>query len=366
MGINRFIIRAGSVCCALALAAVAVPATASAHGGGHGHGNVRVLAEGLSSPKGVATNADGDPVVAQGAFGPPGPVLVFPQRGPDRGTSIPATDPVNLTDVAISPKDDTGWGIGPGEVPEHVYLYHQLSDGTVVTVLDITAYQATDPDPVDQDGIPEESNPYGLTIDRRGNALVADAAGNDLLKVTPSGEVRTVARFDLELVKTSHLPPEMGVFPPKITAEAVPTSVTIGPDGAIYVGTLNGFPFRPGAAKVWRIDPRADGVLCSVNTPSHGCKVHARGLTAIQDIAFGPKDHKLYVLELAKDGVLAFEAGFETGQFPPAVLLKVSRHGRTELAKGELSQPGGLAFSRHGKLYVTDGTFGNGRLLRVL
>ena len=34
-----------------------------------------------------------------------------------------------------------------------------------------------------------------------------------------------------------------------------------------------------------------------MNTPSHGCKVYARGLTAIQDIAFGPKDHKLYVTD---------------------------------------------------------------------
>ena len=50
------------------------------------------------------------------------------------------TDPVNLVDVAISPKDGTGWGIGPGE-DEHVYLYHQLADGTIETVLDITAYQ---------------------------------------------------------------------------------------------------------------------------------------------------------------------------------------------------------------------------------
>ena len=63
--------------------------------------------------------------------------------------------------------------------------------------------------------------------------------------------------------------------------------------------------------------------------------------------------------------MLAFEAGFETGEFPPAVLLQVSRHGRTELAKGQLSQPGGIAFSRHGKLYATDGMFGNGRLLRI-
>ena len=67
------------------------------------------------------------------------------------------------------------------------------------------------------------------------------------------------------------------------------------------------------------------------------------------------------MLELAKDGVLAFEAGFETGEFPPAVLLKVGRHGRTELAAGQLSQPGGIAFGRGGKLYATDGMFSEPR-----
>ena len=71
------------------------------------------------------------------------------------------------------------------------------------------------------------------------------------------------------------------------------------------------------------------------------------------------------MLELAKDGVLAFEDGFGTGEFPPAVLLKVGRHGRTELAAGQLSEPGGIAFGRDGKLYATDGIFGNGRLLRI-
>jgi len=158
----------------------------------------------------------------------------------------------------------------------------------------------------------------------------------------------------------------MGAFPPTLTTEAVPTTVTVGPDGALYVGELKGFPFRPGSSRVWRIDPHAQGgVLCSVNTPSRGCKTYAKGLTSIQDIAFSPNTHRLFVLELAKDGALAFEAGFETGEFPPAVLLTVGRHGRSELVKGKLSQPGGIAFSRSGKLYATDGVFGNGRLLRI-
>ena len=61
------------------------------------------------------------------------------------------------------------------------------------------------------------------------------------------------------------------------------------------------------------------------------------------------------MLELAKDGALAFEGGFETGEFPPAVLLKTSSHGRTELAAGQLSEPGGIALRprrqavRHGR-----------------
>ena len=40
-------------------------------------GTARVLASDLSSPKGLAVSNDKDLVVAQGAFGPPGPVLVF-------------------------------------------------------------------------------------------------------------------------------------------------------------------------------------------------------------------------------------------------------------------------------------------------
>jgi DNA-binding beta-propeller fold protein YncE len=345
----------------MALGAVAAPTTATAHGGGHG---VKVLYEGLSSPKGLAT-AWGSPVVAQGAFGPPGPVLVFPQFGRDRGEAIPITDPASLIDIAVSPKDGTGWGIGPGEL-DHAWLFHRLHDGTIDPVFDITAYQATDPDPHDQEGIPDESNPYGLTVDRKGNALIADAAGNDIIRVTPHGDATTVARFDLKTVSTDHLPPEMGL-PPEMTAEAVPTTVTVGPDGAIYVGQLMGFPFRPGSSNVWRIDPHAKkGVLCSVNTPSRGCSVYRSGLTAIQDIAFDKWTHKLYVYELAKDGVLAFEAGFETGEFPPAVLLQVTKHGKREIAKGKLSQPGGIAFGIGGRLYATDGTFGNGRLLRIL
>ncbi|MBV9119047.1 MAG: hypothetical protein JOY63_16945, partial [Acetobacteraceae bacterium] len=35
--------------------------------------------------------------------------------------------------------------------------------------------------------------------------------------------------------------------------EAVPTSVTVGPDGALYVGVLTGIPYADGYASVYRI-----------------------------------------------------------------------------------------------------------------
>ena len=102
--------------------------------------------------------------------------------------------------------------------------------------------------------------------------------------------------------------------------------------------------------------------------PTRKCSLYSTGYTAIQDIAFDKNNGRLYVYELAEDGVFAFEAGLETGEFPPAVLLEVKRgwHGdkRTELATGELSQPGGIVVV-NGKIYVTDGVFTGGRLLRI-
>ena len=48
---------------------------------------------------------------------------------------------------------------------------------------------------------------------KNGDVLIADAAGNDVIRVTPDGTPSTVARFETEMVKTDHLPeppPERG------------------------------------------------------------------------------------------------------------------------------------------------------------
>jgi hypothetical protein len=348
-----------------ALTAVAGATPAAAKSRSDDDSRIDTVLDGLSSPKGLAVWREHIVVVAQGAFGPPGPVLALWPNGRFRDRPFEVTEPIGLVDVAVA-HDGSGWGLGS----EDGVLYRRDRGGNVSAVLDIRAYQQTDPDPYDQEDAPEESNPYGLAVLRNGDALVADAANNDILRVTPDGGVTTVARFDTTLTPTDHVG-DPGL-PPQLPAEAVPTTVTVGPGGDIYVGQLPGFPFRPGSSRVWQIDDDADGALCSVTTPDPDCRVYASGFTAIQDIAF---DHSgaLYVYELAADGVLAFEAGFETGEFPPAVLIQVKRYGswrgkwqgrRTELAAGQLSQPGGVAVA-HGEVFVTDQVFTGGRLLEI-
>ena len=314
-----------------------------------------VLLSGLSAPKPLTMGNDGNPVVGQGTFGPPGPILEYVLHGRQHRQTVEVFGSVSIVDIAQTP-DGAWWAIGTDR------RLYRAADGAVQVALNIRTYQRTDPDPVDQDDFAAESNPYGLVALPNDDVLFTDAANNDLVRVTPEGDATTVARFDLQRISTSHL---NGDFPPFLTAESVPTSVAIGPDGWAYVGELKGFPFRPGTSHVWRVNPYDEDAWCSLRTPESDCTVYAEGFTAIHDLAFNTHNGFLYVYELAAGGVLAYEEGFDTGDFPPAVLLKVKKYQRTELAAGELSQPGDVAVAHDGTVYVTDHMFSDGRLLRV-
>jgi hypothetical protein len=315
---------------------------------------VDVLLEGLSSPKGLAVGADEDLIVAQGAFGPPAPVLAYQRAS---GTTRELTEPTNLVDVATNPGGN-GWGLAVGGL-----LFFRASNGEVSVVLDMNEYQAGDPDPDDQDGDATISNPYSLAGLSNGDVLVADAQNNDLVRVSQDGSAVTVARFQPEEVSTDHIPN----FPdPSVLAEAVPTGIAVSRDGWVYVSELKGFPFRPGSSNVWRVNPNAVDAVCSPTVPNADCAVYRTGFTALVDIAVDDRNRKLYTYSLGAGGVVPFEEGFATGEFPPAVLTEVRINGTTrEIGAGQLSQPGGVVVTREGKVYVTDHVFTDGRLLRV-
>lgn len=230
----------------------------------------------------------------------------------------------------------------------------------------VIEYQAEDLDPDDLEGAPEESNPFGIEALADGSALVVDAAGNDLLRAHVTEGLSTVARFPVEVVATDHLPePMRAELPPELPTESVPTTVAVGPDGAYYVGEVKGFPFRPGSSRIWRVAAGSEGVDCSLTASgTDACRTAETGYTAIADLDIAPTGDKL-VIEYAEDGILAFEGGFESGEFPPAV-LKVSHRGKViEVLRGELSQPGRVAIGR-GKVFALDGFVTGGRLVRLL
>ena len=121
---------------------------------------------------------------------------------------------------------------------------------------------------------------------------------------------------------------------------------------------------RLGAHLARQPERRGRGLLRRASR-TRTARVWKSGFTSIFDIAFNPNNGTLYVYEIAEDGWLAFEEGFATGDFPPAVLLEVKGNKQRELARGQLSQPGGVAVAKDGKVFVTDGMFTGGRLLRI-
>jgi hypothetical protein len=181
-----------------------------------------------------------------------------------------------------------------------------------------------------QPGLEIDSNPNGLLVGHR-SQYVTDAGGNDLLKVDRKGHISVVAVFPL--LSPAPAPPDGTEIPP----QAVPTSVVRGPDGALYVGQLTGFPFPPHQANVYRV------------VPGHDPEVFAGGFTNIIDIAFD-KRGRLYVLEIATNGLLS--AG--ENELPVGRLVRVNKDGsRTTLASEGLNAPGGFVLG-HGAAYITN------------
>jgi hypothetical protein len=348
---------AGVIAGALVIGATVLAAGAPVAADGS-HGRAIVLLKDLDSPKGITLDSSKSVAIGQGAYGPPGAAFQYVFKGPNRGQVTTLVDGVSIIDIAIT-RDGAGWAIGTDQV-----LYRQSPDGTISAILDMKAYQAADLDPYnDPNQDPAETNPFGLAA-YKNDVLIADAAGNDVIRVKADGTAWTVARWTRRLVKTDKVgDPNL---PPRLPAEAVPTSIAIK-DGWAYVGQLVGFPGRPGSAYIWRVNPNARDAVCDLKHPTRKCRAWKGGFTSIMDLAFDPRNGTLYVYQIARKGWLAFEAGFAPGgTFPPAVLLEVRRNGsRRELANGKLSQPGGIVVARDGTILVTDGMFTGGRLLRI-
>ncbi len=315
---------------------------------------VKVIADGLFDPRGIA-DAPGDRLlVAQTGSGEISLIRDADGRNP-RISPFAELPGSGLVDVAAS-GFARAFAVAGGAPEAGGGTFGQLLQvrrgGEPTVLADIAAYQEGDPDPDDQDDFPEESNANGLAVLGGGRFLVTDAANNDLLLID-RGEITTVARFLREEVPwPAGLPfPDQPPVGTPVPAEAVPTAVAVGPDGNWYVSELKGFPFHPGSSRIWRIKRGAEDATCDPQQPNRACRTVATGFTSVIDLAFGD-DGELYVLEIAKAGLLAVE--FFNAP-PIGGLWRVDDGKKKELASDELMAPGGVAVDDE-KLYVTTGT----------
>jgi len=199
--------------------------------------------------------------------------------------------------------------------------------------------------PDEQIGNPAVDSNAVDVLPYKGRLIVADAGGNSLLKVKKNGRISTLALFP-------NVPTE--AFGDVIPMQAVPTGVVLGPDGALYMSQLTGFPFPFGGASVWRVDPKTGEY-----------EKYASGFTNIIDLDFG-RDGTLYVLEIDSDSLLP-----PVGPSDDGGLWTVPAGGGTPakvaMDAGTLINPGGLDVNKKGTLFVTNKSTqaGTGEVLRI-
>ena len=305
------------LCCVIA-ALVVVPVAAGAFAGG-----------GILF--GLATAPNGDIFVADATVG-----IVTLKNDVVTGT----IDLPGVTD--ISPiGSGSMWAVtGAGDSPEADtgQALWRVSKGRAELVVNLFEFEATE-NPVPPADTPD-SNPFDVESLGGGAALVVDAGGNDLLRISRDGDVEVVATFPTESVA-----PAGGVVQP------VPTSIAIGPDGYYYVGELKGFDLAVfnapiNESNIWRISPDASGTTC----PSADCvKVYDGGFTSIIDLTFGP-DGNLYVAEMDEAGWLVAESSEGVGGTINSCDLATLECDEVETGINQLTS---ITFDKKGNLWAT-------------
>ncbi len=192
-----------------------------------------------------------------------------------------------------------------------------------------------------------DTNPTDLERTRRGWAIT-DAGGNHVAEFGRRAP-RLLAVLADGSAEAPALPGQPAPPPgTRVRVESVPTAAVRGPDGALYVGELTGFPFPRGGATIWRVLPGKKP------TP------YATGLTNVTDLAWAGRT--LYAVQLADNGLFP-----PTGGLPQGSIRKI-RPGASShpaIASG-LTAPYGIAISRR-TAYVTTCAMcaGQGQVLAV-
>lgn len=196
-----------------------------------------------------------------------------------------------------------------------------------------------------------------------GAAVGGGASGGTSVGESTSG-VTAFTPSDLPVLPPNYASGNLGFF--NRQQEHVPTAVTVGPDGALYVSELGGIPYPTGYARVIRIaDPEAttgfDG-----KTPSGEPQVYASGFTQINGLSFDGQGN-LYVLEYLNAASI-YDPTLAVADLPPSKLIRVAPDGTRETISGPELKLGNyaLADKATGNIYVSilNNDTTNGQVLR--
>lgn len=248
-------------------------------------------------------------------------------------------------------------------------LVHVAPSGEWRFVADIGAYEAANnPDGrLTDTGLPHlDTNPYGL-VEFPGGHLLTDAGANALLRVRASGHTSLVAVFQSRgstPPRPSFAPPRLPPLPPFPTiADAVPTSVVLGPDGAYYVSELTGVPFVDTRANIYRVVPADEPQMFFIQD---ACLT---GFKMILDMAFDAEGN-LYVLQHSTGDVQGTAPGLLIRVTPDkgqsGICAQYQAGARTTVLAG-LIRPTSVAIGPDGAIYVANKgtTMAGGEVLRL-
>ncbi|KAE8764739.1 ScyD/ScyE family protein [Georgenia thermotolerans] len=284
------------------------------------------LTDGMSQPLSVAIDHDGTAYITQGMFDESGMTGMLTQLKKGKRTDVVTVPGAEIAAASVrngvvtyaesrTPSPEPGSEPDPNAPPPSALIKQIDRKGKTRTLVDLWAFEEKhNPDagvtygfqgisdacaaelppevgPATHPGI-VESHPYASTTLPSGDVLVADAAANAVLKVSPKGRTSVVAVLPPAAVTvTADMAGQFGLPDCAVgltyLAEPVPTDVEMGMDGMLYVTSLPGAPGEMGP----------NGSVFRVNPWNGSVKRVATGFVGATDLAVTPWGD-IYVTEL--------------------------------------------------------------------
>ncbi len=342
----------------VAIASVSLAVVPTASGSEVRKRPVTVVAGGFDGPFGIAAGPKGIAVADSVA----GTVSLVTRHGARKvvirgvpGVAGVAQGPKRVFAVIGGP-DETGED-PPGDYKPTSLLATRPHSRKVTVLANLLRYELKqNPDGQVQfvDGQPVDalSNPFSMTMSRRG-LLVADGGANDVLRVNRvTGKVSTFFVPPTVTDVPACLEDGAQANPGTVGCDPVPTGVTVR-GRSVYISTLGAEV--PGAGRVYKVGLRSGKVQ----------RVWKR-LTAPTGVSVG-RHHTVYVSEV----LFGAPQGPPGPDFDPSQIGRLTRIAGCHRTHAQVTMPTGLDY-RHGRLYSSAwsiasflGIEGAGQVVRV-